>query len=120
MVRAGIGGNFINMIIDMYAEVFYCVKLKDGYTANFSSKIGVKQGCVLSPTLFNLYVHDLPDIFDESCDPVSLHDINLSCMMFADDLVLLSSSASGLQCALDKLGEYCDKWQLKLTHSESE
>ena len=34
--------------------------------------------------------------------------------MFADDLVLLSSSAAGLQRSLDKLGEYCKKWQLSV------
>ena len=70
MVKVGIGGNFMNTIINMYKDVYYCVKLNTGYTPNFNSKFGVKQGCVLSPTLFNLYLYDLPDIFDTSCDPL--------------------------------------------------
>jgi hypothetical protein len=32
--------------------------------------------------------------------------------MFADDILLLSESAEGLQKSLDKLSEYCKKWQL--------
>ena len=48
-----------------------------------------------------------------------VRDVKLSCLMFADDLVLLSSSASGLQCALDKLDEYCKVWQLSVNLSKT-
>ncbi len=119
MLKVGIGGNFVNTIMDMYSEVYFCVKTGSGYTTDFASTQGVKQGCILSPTLFNLYLHDLPDIFDSSCDPVKLHDVDLSCLMYADDLVLLSSTASGLQCALDKLAQYCNRWQLVVNMSKS-
>lgn len=39
--------------------------------------------------------------------------------MFADDLVLLSSSNSGLQQALNKLSDYCSKWQLTVNLSKT-
>ena len=48
-------------------------------------------------------------IFDNTCDPVSLRDLNVNCMMFADDLVLLSTSASVRQRYLDKLLIYTKK-----------
>ena len=52
-------------------------------------------------------------MFDESCCPVQLDSYRLSCLMYADDLVLfLSESSTGLQSALEKLGKYCDKWKL--------
>ena len=53
--------------------------------------------------LFNFFVADIPDIFTDSCDPVELHDFKLNCLLYADDLVLMSESASGLQCSLTKL-----------------
>lgn len=34
--------------------------------------------------------------------------------MFADDILHLSESAEGLQKSLDKLSEYCKKWQLSV------
>ena len=39
--------------------------------------------------------------------------------MYADDLIILSESASGLQCALDKLQSYCMKWKLLVNIDKS-
>ena len=39
--------------------------------------------------------------------------------MFADDIILLSESKSGLQCALDQLYEYCKKWKLNVNSDKS-
>ena len=69
---------------------------------------------MLSPQLFNLYLHDLPNIFDDECDPVQLSDCKISCLMYADDLVLLSESHTGLQTSINRLKLYCEKWKLKV------
>lgn len=111
LVKLGIGGKFIAMLQNVYKEVFYSVKADDRYSDNIASNLGVKQGCVLSPLLFNLYLHDLPCIFND-CDPVNLQDSEISCLLYADDLVIVSKSHSGLQRALDKLSNYCQKWGL--------
>jgi hypothetical protein len=65
----------------------------------------VKMGCVLSPTLFKLYVNDLPDIFTENCDPVTLYN-NINCLLFADDITHTSESKAGLQKALHLVAFY--------------
>jgi hypothetical protein len=38
----------------------------------------------------------------------------ISCLLYADDIILLSESAKGLQKSLDILKTYCDKWNLKI------
>lgn len=119
LLKMDIGGNLLNTIKSMYSEVFFRVKLPGGLTESFSSIRGVKQGCVLSPLLFNLFVGDLPAIFDQTCDPVSLHNTDISCLMFADDLVILSTTSTGLQTALDKLDSYCTKWGLCLNMNKT-
>jgi hypothetical protein len=115
-----IGGNFLSVIQSMSNNVYYCVKMKSGITNKIPSNVGVKQGCVLSPTLFNLYLADLPDIFDDSCDPIMNFDTTLSCLMFADDIILMSESADGLQKCIDKLHSYCDKWSLTLNTKKTQ
>ena len=114
LLRHGIGCNFLSTLQSVYSEVHYNVKLDFGMSPTISSANGVKQGCVLSPTLFNLFLSDFPSIFDNTCDPVSLGDAHLNCMMFADDLVLLSTTAEGLQCCLDKLLTYTRRWNLNV------
>ena len=86
MLTCGIGGNILAIIQSMYVDVSYCVKLDKGLTENIPSNSGVKQGCVLSPLLFNLFQHDFPGIFDDGCDAVLCGTLKINCLMFADDL----------------------------------
>ena len=103
----------------MYSDVLYSIKLDKGTSNTFSSSVGVKQGCVLSPLLFNIFLSDLPNSFDASCDPVIHLGQSLSCLMFADDMILLSKSPSGLQSCLDKLNIYCKQWHLIINISKT-
>ena len=45
-------GHFFDIMKNMYKDVKYAIKFADGETCMFSSKVGVKQGCISSPTLF--------------------------------------------------------------------
>ena len=77
MLKMGIGGNFIKVLQSMYSQTKYAVKVDNRISEPFLSSVGVKQCCVLSPLLFNLYLSDLPCIFDNSCDPVSVNALSL-------------------------------------------
>ena len=114
LLSYGVGGNFLSILQNMYDEVYYCVKLDQGISEKIPSNTGVKQGCVISPTLFNMFLADFPDIFDDNCAPITLNNSKLNCLMFADDIVLMSESASGLQTCLDKLDAYTKMWHLKV------
>ena len=98
----------------MYKDVLFSIKLPDGITETFNSNICVKQGCILKSVLFSLYINDLVNNFDSTCDPVYVNDREVSCLMYADDLVLLSQSYEGLQSLLERLKSFCDTWNLKV------
>lgn len=115
-----ISGTFFNILQNMYDEVRYSVKFKEGATDMFPSEIGVKQGCILSPTLFSLYLNDMVNIFDSTCDPIQIENMKLSALMYADDIVLLSESAEGLQSCLNKLSNYCEIWNLSVNIEKSQ
>ena len=53
----GVSTNFINMLHNMYNKVNLSVCLPNGITQSFSSNIGLKQGCNLSPILFNIFIN---------------------------------------------------------------
>ena len=99
----------------MYEKTSYKIKLKNGFLDPISSNLGLKQGCPLSPMLFNLYIDDIKNIFDTTCDPIQIQDENLYHFLYADDLVLLSNSPEGLQKSLDKLTEYAESKSLTIS-----
>lgn len=50
----------------------------------------------------------------DKSDPVKLVNHKLNCLLYADDLVLLSSTKEGMQSCLDELSTYCNKWYLQV------
>ena len=52
-------------------------------------------------------------------DPLDLNGKLVSCLLYADDIVLLSESAQGLQNLLNKLKIFCDKWNLLVNKNKS-
>ena len=92
----------------MYNNLKGQVKLKDCLSDPFSITIGLRQGCNLSPYLFNMYVNDLPNLLGKAnCNPVLLDNTKINILMYADDMLLLSYSEHGLQRALNILQIYC-------------
>ena len=77
LILNGCSRKFICLMLNMYSSYNCSVKPEEGSTPFFKSQIGVKQGCNLSPTLFNL-INYLPDIFNRPCTPVTLNDTELA------------------------------------------
>ena len=91
----------------MYLNDQACLKLNNETTPYFHVTQGVKQGCVLSPTLFNIFLSDLPNLFNTlDMDAPLLNNTKLSSLFWADDIILISTSLSGLQKAMNKLNIY--------------
>jgi hypothetical protein len=100
-----IGGRFYDLIKNLYMNTKCAVKIGDQRTSFFSYSEGVRQGCVLSPILFNLYINELPQLFEKTnSDPFILsNNTPINSLLYADDLVILSQSQNGLQNCLNTL-----------------
>ena len=85
----------------------------------FDVTTGVKQGGVLSPRLFTVYVDDM--IHKLRTRGIGCHviDIFLACVMFADDLCLITPTRESMQQMLDICQEYCREFNLSFNAKKS-
>ena len=58
----------MNILQSIYNKLKSCIRYKEGLTEYFDCKIGMRQGCQLSPVLFCLFINDLHTYLQEQCD----------------------------------------------------
>ena len=116
MRRNKLQGKLLHLIMDMYKKTKCSVKMGGSCTEFFAVTRGVRQGCPLSPILFNLYVNDIFTIMNQNNESeIFLNkEVPINALMYADDLILLSDTPEGLQRQIDKLSKYCDDWRLNI------
>ena len=84
--KEGVQGGFLDVLISMYSNYKSAVKIDNKLTESFTSHAGVKQGCMLSPALFNFYLSDLPKFLNTtSSTDIMLSDKYINCLFY--DLV---------------------------------
>jgi hypothetical protein len=101
--RKGLNGFNFSAVNALYRSCPTVVQSKAGAGEEFETTKGVRQGCPLSPLLFGLYIDELESLLSEQegCDFVTVGMLILYCLLYADDVLLLSSSTEGLQAQLD-------------------
>ena len=116
--KAGINGKVYELLKSMHDGSRSQVRCKNLLTDSISITQGVHQGNVLSPLLFNIFIHEKGG--EISLDEASLlQDSKVSHLLYADDLVLLSTSEKGLYSHLDRVNELCINWRLLINTDKS-
>ena len=120
LLENGIGGKTFDLINTMYKNNTCAVKIGNNRTEFFPQNQGVRQGCPLSPTLFNIYINELAKALNTSTAPgPTLMDSEVRCLLFADDLVILSETKEGLQQLLDVVETFGLTWALKINFAKT-
>lgn len=105
----------LTVLKSMYSSVKSRVKFNHMLSNEFSGYLGVRQGESLSPFLFAMFLNDIEDhLISNGFDGIEMHMIKMFILLYADDIVIFSNSADGLQGGLDSLLVYCNRWKLKL------
>lgn len=111
LITNGVSCKMVNMLQAIYKSVKSCVKVKGSLSEFFDSYMGVKQGEPLSPLLFIFFINDMSTyLHDDTADLVTIEELQIFLLLFADDTVIFSYTKEGLQVLLNKLQDYCSKW----------
>ncbi len=103
----GIPDKLFSTLQCIYGHVQYCVRINGVRTDWFNVSSGLKQGCLLSPILFNLYINDLVLLLNNAGHGVDLDGVKVNVLLYADDLFFVANCEQDFQAMLDILHQWC-------------
>ena len=109
----------IRFLLNMYTNQKNRVKYNQSFSDYFTVTNGVKQGGVLSPTLFSVYINDLLDNLKNSGYGCSIGDKYVGCVSYADDIIILCASIHGLKQMIKMCESFAMEYQIKFNGSKS-
>ena len=117
----GIPDHLICLLRNLYAGQEATVRTGRGTTDWFQIGKGARQGCILSPCLFNLYAeYNMRSAgLEEAQAGIKIAGRNINNLRYADDTTLMAESEEELKSLLMKVNEESEKAGLK-QHSENE
>ena len=107
--RKGVPDQVVSTILEMYANSYTRISVGGKSTRRIKINSGVKQGCPLSPILFNLIIDELIIRLKQLQIGVKLGENLISVMAFADDLVLISEHSSHMTIAIKECQKYFEQ-----------
>ena len=112
----GIPDHLTCFLRSLYAGQEATVRTGHGTTDWFQIRKGVRQGCILSPCLFNINTEYITRNarLDEAQDGIKIAGRNISNLRYADDTSLIAESNEELKSLLMKVKEDSEKVSLKL------
>ena len=135
--RIGFGGKTLSLLQSMYTNDSRSFLVNGQYTPHLWLSQGVKQGnlsdyrkdtcvntiiiagCNLSPLLFSLYISGLGSKLNQSGLGINLQHLNISCILFADDLVVIGKSRKDLDSLMNITRQFFYIHKLNISESKS-
>lgn len=112
----GISSKVLNVIKSLYEANKAAVWDGNALSNWFETNRGVKQGCLLSPLLFALFLDDLSTQLPGG---VTFDSLKIKTLLYADDIVIMAESHFMLQTMINRLVHYCVLWNLKINTDKS-
>ncbi|KAL4221122.1 hypothetical protein ACF0H5_019381 [Mactra antiquata] len=114
LYKSGIDGKILRIVKDMYEKIKSCVRCCNTYSEFFEYAVGLRQGEVLSPMLFSLFIEDLELFLSDHNSGISLDELVIILLLFADDMVIIGKSPEEINKSLQFLYDYCNTWSLEV------
>ena len=119
LAEYGVRGKLLRSIKALYEGGRARVKVEEMKSQWFRVNKGVRQGCTLSPWLFNLFLDRVvKEAKREGVEQVTLSLGTIGVLLFADDMVMMAETREALQHNVEAMNEALMKWDLKVTEGK--
>ena len=108
----------LRIIQNLYWEQKAVVRLQNGSSEAFNIERGVRQGCLLSPKLFNLHTEPIFRVLEE-LPGLSVGGENINNFGYADNTALVADSEGKLQKIVNKVKEQSENLGLYMNVSKT-
>jgi sorting nexin-29 len=120
----GVHPKIVELIKNLYAQTTSAVRVGSTDPIWFRQTVGVRQGCILSPDLFNIFLeHIMRLALDEEHgneDDVTVSGRPINNLRFADDIALLAKSLRRLQDLINKVNKVSSDYGMEISETKTE
>lgn len=116
----GLDGKDLRIIRNLYEEQVATIRVDDEDTDAVAIRRGVRQGCVLSPLLFNIYSEAVISMALTDLEAgIKINGTIVNNLRYADDTVLMAASEQDLQEILNRVNEHSERAGLSINISKT-
>ena len=116
----GCPGYLVRVLVYWYQKQQICVKWGTRISEPFGVNNGIKQGGILSPKLFNVYVDYLSQKLNDVNAGCCIGKVKINHLYYADDLCLICPSIHGLSLLIDTCVEFAKKNDIVFNEKKTE
>ena len=116
MRKYNISANLVRTIEQLYYKATSAVQMNGSIGEWFRTTVGVRQGCLLPPTLFNIFLERIvSDALEEHDGKVSIGGKNITNQRFADDIDALAEKQPELEALVESLDKSCTRYKIEIS-----
>ena len=116
MKKYNMSQKFTNTIKQLYAKAINVIISQGSVGDRFKTTVGVRQGCLLSSTIFNVCLERImSEALENQCGTVSIGGRNITNLHFADDIDGLAGSKDERATLEKNMDEISSRFDMKIS-----
>ena len=113
MRKYNISANLVRTTKQLYGKATSAVQMNGSIGELFRTTVGVRQGCHLSPTLFNIFLERImSDVLEEHDGTISIGGRNITSQRFADEIDTLAAEEQELEALVESIDKTCTRYKI--------